>query len=362
MQPQHQFLFGVVALLTPLHAQQAAVFVPAACAQRDGRSGGAWPGFTQRFHLQALVNGGTLANLANRSLTAIAVRRDGQYLPAHAGGRADIDITLSNSPRVPGDALPSFAANRGTDAVEVFRGRVVLPNAPALSNPHEVNWQSPHAVEFPIGTPFVYRGATLTIDVGGTPDASATAPWWRIDYDLFTHDAQAVGMGSSCDPRSHAIAQHEALMPGGTARLVSFGPVASMGIAMLDVTALNPGIDLGFMGAAGCSLRVMPTLMLPSTYAPPVSAGYGGAMVKLQLPAQSHFLGAALYTQWLAFPNPINPAQLTTTNALALQVATQSSSLTGAIVRTGLVPSAMSMPTSGDVLPYLLPVLCVRAQ
>jgi hypothetical protein len=90
--------------------------------------------------------------------------------------------------------------------------------------------------------------------------------------------------------------------------------------------------------------------------------GYGAANIRLQLPSDGYLLGASLHSQWLAFPNPVNPAQLTTTNALTLQVGTQLPDLGGVVVRTSVVPEPAPLPSVGSVLPHLVPVLCLRAQ
>jgi hypothetical protein len=362
MTPPTLALLVAVALVPDLAAQQTSVFLPSTCDQLDGRAGGAWPGFTQRFRMQVLLDGGRLTRVANRSLVGIAVRRDGQFLQAHAGGRAAISIAASHAALNPERASAVFAANRGSDAREVFRGEVALPNAPALSHRDEVTWQPPHAVEFPFNTPFPYTGGTLCLDIDGTPVSGATSPWWRIDYDLFTHDAQSNPLGTNCDPQTRATASTSSLMPGASLRLISVGPLQAVGIAMVDVTALNPGIDLGFLRAPGCVVHVLPTLMFGASYTPPAVDGYAWASVRLDLPSVSHLMGATLHAQWLAFPNPVNPGMLTATNALTLRVATRPPNLAGVIVRTPLVAEPTPLPASGGVMPHLMPVICVRAR
>jgi hypothetical protein len=353
------YLIGAV-LTVAGTAQTPPVFVPPSCAQLDGRSLGAWPGLSQRFRMQVLLKGTSLSSLANRTIAGIAVRRDGQYLPAHAGGRASVVISLSHARLAPDAASPAFAANRGLDATEVFRGEIVVPDAPALTHRDQVTWQSPHAIEFLFTTSFSYRGGDLCLEVEGSPVAAATSPWWPIDYDLFTHDAQAAPLGSNCDPKCHATVSRETLLPGGTVSLHSMGPLQATGLAMIDVSILNPGIDLGFLGATNCMARVLPTLMLNATHQPPASGGHGGAFVDLTLPQVNHLLGASLYAQWLAFPNPVNPARLTTTNALALQVSSQPANLVGVVIKSDLFAEPTPLPATGRVLPQQVPVLCFR--
>jgi hypothetical protein len=343
-------------------SQSPVTFVPSSCETLDGPTLGGWPGFSQRFRLQALVDGAALNRLANLALTGLTVRRDGQYLAAHAGGRAHVTITLSHAARTPRFAQPVFAANRGQDGVQVFAGDVVLPDAPALSNRNQVTWESPHAVDFPFTVPFPFQGGTLCMDVDGAPVTNFSSPWWPVDYDLFTHDAQLSVVGTSCDNRMSATASLETMLPGGTLRLIGIGPMQSVGVALIGVSLMNPGLHLAFLRAPGCHAHVLPTLSFATSYLPPASGGYGGASVGLPLPSESYLLGALLHSQWLAFPNPINPGQLATTNALSLQLATRAPGLAGVTVRTGIVAEPAPLPAGGNVLPHLLPVMCLRAQ
>ncbi len=348
-------------LVAALAAQQAPVVLPPSCQQADGRSGGDWPGFTQRLRMQVLLGDQALTGLRNRSLQALAVRRDGQYLAAHAGGRAQVVVVASHAAVAPHAAAASFANNRGSDAREVFRGEVDLPNAPALAHRDAISWQAPHAVEFPFSAPFAYQSGALCLDIDGAPVAGAAAPWWRIDYDLFTHDAQLAGLGQSCDPKTSATASRESLVAGGTLRLIGVGPVGAVGFVALDGATLSPPWDLTPIGAPGCALHVLPTVLVGTAYQSPAVGGYGPANVRLQLPTGSDLLGARLATQWLAYPNPIHPGQLSVTNALTMQVASSVPNLAGAIVRTGPVFEPAPLPDFGDVHPNTVPVVCLRA-
>jgi len=342
--------------------QETAVVLPTTCQQSDGRSGGAWPGFTQRFRMQMLLHERPLRPLRGLVLRSVAVRRDGQYQKAHAGGRADVTITMSHAAVAPDRAHEAFASNRGPDARVVFQGRVQLPDAPPLLRRDDVSWQLPHVVEFPFTSGFSYQGGPLCLEIDGAPDPTATARWWRIDYDLFTHDAQADPIGTSCDPRTYSMASRPMLLPGGTLRLVGIGPLGAAALTTLGATQQTPPIPLDLIGATGCDLHVAPAVVLATSFRPPVIDGYGGATISLSLPKEGYLLGASLHAQMLAYPNPINPAQLTATNALRLTIGSQVPALAGVIVRTGIVPDGLPMPATGSVLPHLMPVLCLRGQ
>lgn len=354
-------MMSATLLATSLVAQQSPVVLPPACQQLDGRSGGDWPGFTQRMRMQVLLRDGALVALRNRSLLGLAVRRDGQYPAAHSGGRAQLLIAASHTAVSPSAAAPLFASNRGNDARELFRGEVDLPNAPALPHRDAVSWQAPHAVEVPFSVPFVYQSGTLCLDVDGAPVAGNSAPWWRIDYDLFTHDAQMAVLGQSCDAKAMASASREALVVGGTLRMIGVGPVGATAFVAIDGVALSTPWDLAPIGAPGCALHVLPTVLVGTAYQSPAVGGYGPANIRLQIPSGRDLLGAQLVSQWLAYPNPIHPGLLSVTNAVAMQVATTVPDLAGAIVRTGPVPEPAPLPASGDVFPNLVPVVCLRA-
>jgi hypothetical protein len=338
------------------------VVVPSSCLTLDGSAGGAMPGFNERFRMQTLIDPGQLSGLAGRAVTALIVRRDGQDLRAMTGGQCTLIVKMSTTTRLPHEVTASFAGNEGGDVVEVFRGTVTIPNAPALNDRHAAQWLSQHTVRIPLANAFRYGSGALCIDIEGSPVAGNVSPWWRIDYDISTHDGNKTAYGQACDPRSHAFASANTLVPAGSVRLTSSGPIGSVGIAMLGGARLTPGLGLGFLGAPGCTLDTTPLLTLGSAYGPPAARGYGIAGLELQLPPVPQLAGAALFAQWLSFPAGRSPLTLSTTNALELRIANLPLPPRSTVVRTGPLPAGMTTPPTGRVLPHLAPVFCMQAR
>lgn len=352
----------LVPLLVAVSGAAQAVVVPPTRAMSDATGGGGIAGLSQRFRMQVLIESTALTSLVQRDLTAIALRRDGQYLTAMTGGLTDVVVRLSTAPGAIKDASPVFATNHGVDVREVFRGRVTVPPAPALSHRDGATWSTPHAIEVPFTLPFRYAGGTLCIDVEGSPVTGASSPWWRVDFELFTHDAHAVSVGSGCDPRSSAHASRATLLPGGSVDLLASGPRGAAGVLVLGTNVLSPGINLAFLGAPGCTVRVLPGLTLSGVFVAGRPPEYGDIDMNVQLPASNALLGGTLAVQWIVFPNPINAGRLSTTNALELHLASLPPSLPGVLVRSGPLSATQPMPTTGRVFPQLMPVVRLSYQ
>jgi hypothetical protein len=319
-------------------------------------------GFSQRFRMQVLLEPSLLVGLVGRDLTGLAVRRDGQDLRPMTGGRTSLVVRLSTPARSPSSAVEAFSANEGNDAREVFRGLVVIPDAPALSHRNGATWESPHAVEVTFATSFRYAGGTLCVDIEGTPVAGFRSPWWRIDYDLTTHDGRVAPFGQPCDPRTRAFASATTLVPAGSVRLFASGPTTSVGVLLLGATRLPAPLPLGFLGAPSCTLDIAPMVALGTDYSALPHQGYGTATLGLQLPGTREVAGALLVAQWAAFPAAQNPASLSTTNAVELGIAASPLPPRSVMVRTGPADGASPLPAYGRVLPHLAPVFCLRSQ
>ena len=168
-------LCSLVLLAAPRLAAQVVV-VPAIHAAADAPSTTWLAGFGTKLRQQLLVDAQHLAPLVNRSVAAIAFRRDtGRAFAALPGGTATITIRLSTSPRTAREPSDRLADNTGTDELIVFSGAVAIPTAPAVIPSAAVPWTTPHAVRIPLTTPFVYRGGTLTIDLDGARSAGSAS-------------------------------------------------------------------------------------------------------------------------------------------------------------------------------------------
>ncbi|HLU37794.1 MAG TPA: hypothetical protein VK081_00310 [Planctomycetota bacterium] len=331
--------------------------VPATRTAMDGTSGGALAGVEQRFRMQVLLDGAALGPLPGHSITDLAFRRDGQHLAAQQGGRVQATVRMSTTARPSSAASPRFRDNHGADEREVFSGEIVVPTSPALANRDGAQWTAPDAVVFALRDPFPYQSGTLCVELAAAPVSGSASPWWRIDYELFWHDAQVAATGAACDPLSNAFASRNTLLPGGSLDLICSGPRGATGVLLLGTTPITPALSLDFLGAPDCYAGVVPA----AAVAAPIQGGpvteRAAANLTLDLPCESWLAGGQILAQWAVFPNPRNPALLTTTKVLSLQIASSPSTLPGTLVRTGPLGNTEPWPAVGRVYPQLMPVV-----
>ncbi len=338
------------------------VVVPGNRAGSDGSSGGAFPGAEQRFQMQVMLDGGALQSAANRSLTSVSFRRDGQHPGSQQGGRASLRVRLSTPSFPASNAGPTFTANHGTNVQDVFSGEIAMPASPALGSRNGATWATPDAIVIGFAAPFAYAGGTLCVDVAGTPVVGATTPWWRIDAEVHTHDASVQALGVACDPFADAVASRNTLLPGGSLDLLCAGPRNSTGVLMIAASALPQPVDLAFLGAPGCFAGLAPAATLSTLVSGGPASVFADANITIQLPAASWIAGGRLHAQWAVFPNPRNAALLSTSRVLDLGIASAPSPLPGVLVRSGPLDAVQPWPALGRVYPQLLPVLRLTFQ
>jgi hypothetical protein len=346
---------------TSLASAQSEVHVPAQYQSVDASSLGRWPGFTQRTRQQFLIGASHLSAARGRSLTSLSVRRDGSFQAALTGGGADLTLAISSG-RAATDPSPLFAANRTSAPTTVFAGRVSLPASPAMTSANEPTWLSPFAVTLPFSQAYAYAQGDLCLDVDGAPAPGDVSPWWPIDYatDAGTGAAQTIGVG--CGRFSRASTSGTQWQIGSTARLLASGEAGSLAVPMLGLHA-NQSIDLSFLGAPGCMLRVDPLISLTLPYIGASDPRQPGiAEFALQIPNQQSLLGASLGAQWLDMQQFLPPSRwsntagLTLSSALSLTLSATAPWLHGAMIETGIYPTG-TLPDDGHVTPGRLPVM-----
>jgi hypothetical protein len=91
-------------------------------------------------------------------------------------------------------------------------------------------------------------------------------------------------------------------------------PGSPVSMTVLSFVQISPGIDLGGIGAPGCSQYVGngPDVLIP--------APLGGFTVNLPIPNVPAFAGQALFVQSAAMATGLNPLGVITSNGLALLV------------------------------------------
>jgi hypothetical protein len=309
----------VAGALGSLGAAQQTLVVPAAYDAVEGPAVAGIAGFTQARTMQVLIDARHLAAMQGASITALAFRRDGQFAEALAAGRCELVVRLAAATRAAVEPLPELARNRAAP-IEVFRGEVDLPAAPAVSG--AAPWRAPFAVAIALTAPFAYAGGDLCVEIEGSPTAEAPAPFWPVDAvsDGVRGDVQR--LGTACGPfvgrdrRNHTTAASD-LVVGRTARFVSRGLAGATGFLSIALAPLPVPIDLTAIGAPGCFAYVSGIAVIAARYGPALAAEFGGAAnAVVHIPNDAALLGASFASQWLD-PGP----PLATSNALVCRLA-----------------------------------------
>lgn len=323
----------------------------------EGNTHGTLPGVWQARRAQIILPQNRLTALTNRTIEALTFRRDARLSGALLGGSFDLTLQVATSSRAPRDASPAFADNLANQTT-VFTGRIAVPAAPPISGSASFN-DPQQTIHIPFMVGFAYTAGQLVLDLHGHNPASPNT-LWPVDYALDRLNATATPRGVGCGrwstPRGETAAVgHEQLLPGGTARFVTWTNARSPALLILGVTPTD--LDLTAFGATGCRLHVDPLVTL-LTAAVDRGAGPGVANLRLQFPAVDQLLGSSLIAQWahLEFGTTSNPLGLTTSNALDLTLATSLPTLGSAMV-TSPPTTSQTAPSHGDVSFSRAPVL-----
>ncbi len=351
----HLFQLGSGFLWVSCLLAQSAV-VPGGFVSFDAAGVGAIPGFSQRFRQQIVYGDGLLNGLRGQALSEIRFRRDGQFLGALVGGRAQVDMVLSTTTRPVLETGPMFASNHGAP-VSVFSGFVNLPTSPSLGSPHQPTWVAPYAVAIPLTTTFPYAAGQLVVDISGTPDASNRSPWWPVDHYTEVVSGTVTLVGTACDSQNDLFVAKEQLIPGSSARFVAGGHPSGNNILALAAQR-RPPVDLGFLGFPGCTLHLTPEVMLTRPLSLGTNGSAGSANHVLQLPLQPQLLGFGLAAQCISvwIDQPSQALRLTTSPALDLTFATRLPILDAAVVTSTLLSPSDPWPSIGRVSVVRVPV------
>jgi hypothetical protein len=315
----------------------------------------AFPGFGAGFRQQIVVAATRLAGLprTNSSLKGMWIRRNLAHKFAIRGGLADLEIRISPARRAPDKVSPTFSTNIPSTQKLVFKGRVTIPNAPSLSG-NVSPWSTTNSVRIAFGSPYVYQGGNLCIDVIGRPVKGSEPDTWRIDCERGNYSGSSKRLGKSCstfaDQNGETLYNHDLwLQIGSTMRLKAMGRPGSLPLLLLGARAVPGGYDLTGMGATGCRQHISYFLVAALTYSKPPFAGAAAVLkFETQIPANSTLLGASVFTQFAddetALPRTewSNPAGLTTSNGLELKISSVKPSLGISLVTSedlAIVPS-----------------------
>ncbi len=312
--------------ITALVAQTpSTLVVPAAYTTNDANSHEWMGGAATNYRQQTLIGASHLTALVGRTLTAIELRRTVKKI-AFQGGRANMTVTMSTSPNTPLTSSPTFAANAGAPAVQVFTGAVTLPTSPPVTGT-TVAWSANNVVRIDLQTPFLYLGGTICLDILGQPVVGLNADWWLADATYEDIQGTVTDLGGGCGiyggpNHQWSTVEENSLVPGGQARFFAYGTPWGFGLAAFGQKSLvgTPLSMFGFNSAPGCNLflnsvdAIMIEMFAPDS--DPLMANQGGrADVLIALPGTPSVLGVTMTTQWLDW------MQTATSNAIEWTVA-----------------------------------------
>lgn len=165
-------------------------------------------------------------------------------------------------------------------------------------------WQTMSTLfSFPGGDNLVgYSPGGPSLDPGSR-DISATL---ANSFSLPALDTRALALGLSARPRLGTVINFiSSNVPRGTL----------LGVTMLSFAQINPGVDLGLIGAPGCLQYLLPAVSLVS-----VITTQGGFSQPLTIPSGASFVGLNLFGQSASLSNGVNNLGILTSNGLALHL------------------------------------------
>ncbi len=283
----------------------------------------------------------------------------------NAGNASTSRLTLTLSATGRPTTAPSriFAQNRGSNPVVAYDGSVVLPAS--VGAPVPAPWSTAHALRIAFTQPFRYTGGVLCIGIEGEPVDPPEGFLWWADYDYEGEPGTVQVLGAGCGQAmaantTTAGASARDLRPGSTTRLWSVGWPNTAGALLLGAPLAQP-VSLAGLGAPGCNAYVTAGVFLNTVY-PAASSGIAWTVSyqDLDLPGSAALMGQTLAAQALNLEptgQGSNAAGLTTTNGVALTVASQPVPGSMATVTSKVTGDGQPFPVSGRVSVSRAPVL-----
>jgi len=328
-QPRHivSLLVALGLLSIPVRAQS--VVVPQQFDTTEAPGVAFWALGPFESRRQLIIGASHLASLRGVGLQSLSVRRNTGDNSPLSGGPLEFSVWLSHSQRAPNSVSTYFTKNSGADRTLVFGGTLIVPpsaGSPSIPAP----WSAPHALQIPFTRQFVYHGGDLCIEILTKPVLGQTPPWFTIDAVVESGGGAVTEFGQSCVPQmglTPAGADEGMLTVGSTAVFYLRGQRATgSGVCILGTSNSSFGsialpLDLGQLGAEGCSLFTNPVAHNQLTPIMELAAGAPGyARMGLLIPRLPTLAGARLYSQWIVMDPGINPMNMTFSNGLSLTI------------------------------------------
>jgi hypothetical protein len=308
-----------------LYAQQppTSLVVPLRYATTEAPNAVFWAVSPFPARRQLLIYAAHLTAARNRTLKGLRVRRNGGDRDTLPAGYFYLEVSLSENTRSAAAADVRFAANRGSNPVQVFRGRFDLPESPA-PRVTPAPWATPFSVRLPFATAYVYGGGTLCVETV----TSTAGPWWPLDGLRQNSAGKVLAYGNSCIPRlsGHPAGADAASQNLGSSAVVFLRGTRTQGSGLLllgldnkTIGAAPLPLDLASFGAPGCSLLLNPMVMAPIALAER-PGGQGHVAVAIAVPYDVRLPGVSYYTQWLLREPGHNSLGLTFSNGVAATI------------------------------------------
>ena len=360
-------LTPLLAFANPLASQASVHAVSPSYDSKSAPSAFALPGIDGPSRQQIMVGSSRLKGIVDHTISEIIFRRDFSVGRSLKGGSINLQIRLSRGAREPARASRDMTKN-STQSKLVFSGDVVLPNSPALGSNRYDPWGPSNSVHIKFTKPFIYSGGALCIDITGRPVANKNPGLWRLDYELGFRGGSATPFGKSCWGMAHngisLRANRLRLQIGSTMSVTAIGRDRASPLLLIGASDYPAGIDLSPMGALGCRRYVNYQVIVPLRY---TSIGsntkVGSLRFESVIPVNKTLLRARFFIQVVDFERNLpksewtNSAALTTSNGLALTIASFPPTLGMSIITSRTVGPKQPIPTTGATNVELGPVM-----
>jgi hypothetical protein len=156
----YKVVIGICLTAATVFADQT-IIVPGQFALAEAGSSDNAPLGASEQHFQQVFSSALLTNISvGYWIDGIAFRVEGNETAVPAQTIPIYNISLSQSPNVPGSLSATFANNRGADFLTVRSGALTVTagDFPGGSSPNTFGW-------IPFSTPYQYQGGDLLIEV-----------------------------------------------------------------------------------------------------------------------------------------------------------------------------------------------------
>lgn len=338
-------IFAMLALCMSAGSAQGVFALNSQHNRSAGEGAGVLPGSGGDFRLQILVSAARLRPLVGRTLTELHFRRSQNLTMALASGTVDVRVFMSPARTTPDNPSATFASNHGPNPMKVHDAGLTLPVSPKIAAPVTNPWRDSNLVRIVFSNRYAYSGGDLCIEIRGRPRAPSPGFFWPIDHEAQDSGGKEVRFGAACagwtQSKTTAFGSAQTLRVGGTTWIKALGRTNTVPLLLLGTRRIDPGLDLGFLGAPTCKQYVYPLLLMPGAYRvsprPPIPAILA---LPLKLPRDQSLMGQSFVVQVVdderALPSSqwSNAAAMSTSNGVMLTISANAPDLGLATVRS----------------------------